>query len=192
LVRQAQIDPATDEARRARFPLGAALTFADLDEAGREPVLDALREAEPVSWIPALGGWLITGRQAAREFLTRPQVTVEAQENLVRASLGQMMLVVDGDEHARLRKSFDAHFKPGAIEDAFTDVIRHEATQLLDSMAPAGSAELGEAFAAPFAVRMTGRLLGLSLDSSCKTSGPNGGEDTKRPRYLTVGTGAVV
>lgn len=164
LVRQSEIDPAVDGERRARFPRGAALSYADLDEPGREEVLDALREVEPVSWSPALGGWLVTSRKAAREALSRPELTVEAEGNLVRSSLGEMMLVTDGAEHKRLRKAFDAHFKPGTIEAAFTEVVRREATRLLDEIAPAGGAELGESFAAPFAVRMAGRLLGIALE----------------------------
>jgi cytochrome P450 len=166
LVHQAQVDQATDEARRARFPAGAALTFADMEQAGHEPALDALREAEPVSWVPAIGGWLVTSRQAAREVLTSPVATVEAQENLVRASLGAMMLTSDGDEHARLRKPFEPPFKVSTVEQAFAEVIRGEATALLDGLAAAGSGEIGEQFAAPFAVRMAGRLLGISLEDT--------------------------
>ena len=163
LVQQAPVDPATDAARRARFPVGAALTFADLEEAGGEPALDALREAEPVSWVPALGGWLVTGRRAAREVLRSRAVTVEARENLVRASLGVMMLTSDGDDHKRLRRPFEPPFRVGTVERAFADVIRGEATALLDGLAATGSAEVGAEFAAPFSVRTAGRLLGLSL-----------------------------
>jgi len=36
---------------------GAALTLDDLTLAGREHVLDEVREHEPVTWMPALG-WL--------------------------------------------------------------------------------------------------------------------------------------
>jgi cytochrome P450 len=165
-VVQAQVDPATDAARRARFPAGAALAFADMEQAGHERALDALRDAEPVSWVPAIGGWLVTSRQAAREVLRNPVATVEAQENLVRASLGVMMLTSDGDEHARLRKPFEPPFKVSTVEQTFTDVIRGEATSLLDGLAAAGSGEIGEQFAAPFAVRMAARLLGISLQDT--------------------------
>jgi cytochrome P450 len=148
-VHQVQVDPATDAARRGRFPAGAALTFADMEEAGHEPALDALREAEPVSWVPAIGGWLVTSRPAAREVLRNPVATVEAQENLVRASLGVMMLTSDGDEHARLRKPFEPPFKLSTVEQTFAGVIRGEATSLLDGLAAASGGEIGEEFAAP-------------------------------------------
>jgi cytochrome P450 len=165
-VHQVQVDAATDEARRARFPMGAALTFADLEQPGREPALDALRDAEPVSWVPAIGGWLVTSRQAARDVLANPVATVEAEENLVRASLGVMMLSTDGDEHARLRKPFEPAFKITAVEQTFADVIRGEASSLLGELVSTGSGEIGERFAAPFAVRMAGRMLGISLENT--------------------------
>src|SRR5215204_5554051 len=50
--------------RAAAFPIGAAVTLAQL-EADPHAVLARLREHEPVSWLPALGGWLITRRDLA-------------------------------------------------------------------------------------------------------------------------------
>ena len=40
------------------FPLGASVTLEQL-ETDPHPVHAALREREPVSWLPALGGWLL-------------------------------------------------------------------------------------------------------------------------------------
>ena len=161
---QAVVGAELDAQRRARFPLGAALTLDDLSLAGREPVLDVLREHEPVSWVPALGGWLVTSRSAARVVLSpRTQATVEIDENLVRASLGPMMLTTDGDEHARLRGPFERPFKLGTVRERFGAAIVEEAMGLIDAIAPLGSAEIGARFAAPFAVGMAGRMLGLSL-----------------------------
>ena len=114
--------------------------------------------------MPALGGWLVTSRACARELLTSAAATVEAQENLVRASLGVMMLTSDDDEHARLRKPFESPFRISTVEATFADAIVTEASGLLDELVADGACELGEQFAAPFAVRMAGRLLGISLD----------------------------
>lgn len=169
LMSQAIVDPATASQRRDRFPLGAALAFEDLQDAGREPTLDALRESEPVSWVPALGGWLVTSRTGARAVLSpRTAMTVEVAENLVRASLGRMMLTTDADEHARLRRPFERPFKLGTVRDTFDDIIRDETETLLSVVAPAGRAEIGADFAAPFAVRMAGRMLGLSLGETAQ------------------------
>jgi cytochrome P450 len=172
VLRQVTITPEEDAARRDRFPAGADLTFADLEEAGREEALDRLREAEPVSWVPALGGWLVTGHAEVRQMLSpHTGATVEAEENLVRASLGRMMLTTDGDERARLRAPFERPFRMRDVGELFGEAVAVEADALLAGLVPAGSCELGEAFAAPFAVRMTGRVLGLSLDDVARIDG---------------------
>ncbi|MBI1350247.1 MAG: cytochrome P450 [Actinomycetales bacterium] len=167
LVTQAVVDESEDAARRERFPIGARVEFDDLLEAGKERVLDELRAREPVSWVPALGGWLVTGRDPARALLApRADITVESEQNLVRRSLGLMMLTSDADEHRRLRRPFEAPFKPRAVHELFADTVRREAGSLIDTFVAEGRCELGGSFAAPFAVRMAGRMLGLSLGDS--------------------------
>ena len=164
-MQQVAIDEAEDAARRTRFPAGASLEFDDLEAAGQEDVLDRLRETEPVSWVPALGGWLVTGYEAGRTVLgPRTGLTVEAQENLVRASLGHMMLTSDAPDHTRQRTPFERPFRMREVEGLFGEAVRDELDALLAAIVPAGECELGESLAAPFAVRMTARVLGLSLD----------------------------
>ncbi len=172
MLQQARITAAEDASRRERFPVGASIEFADLEEAGREAALDRLREAEPVSWVPALGGWLVTGYAEARQMLSpRLGLTVEAEENLVRASLGTMMLTTDGAEHTRLRAPFERPFRLRDVDELFGSAIAAEAADLLAGLVPDGRCELGREFAAPFAVRMTGRVLGLSLDDVARIDG---------------------
>lgn len=172
LLEQVEVGAAEDAARRARFPRGAAITFADLEEAGREGALDALRDAEPVSWVPALGGWLVTGHDVAREVLgPRLPMTMEAAQNLVTASLGRMMLTVDGAEHARLRAPFERPFRMRGVADLFGAAIAEEVAALVGAVVPDGSAEVVERIAAPYAVRMAGRVLGLALGDVARIDG---------------------
>jgi cytochrome P450 len=164
LLEQAEVDAGTDAARRERFPAGAAIAFSDLEDAGGEAALDRLREAEPVSWLPALGGWLVTGHAQARAALSpRAATTVEAEQNLVRASLGRMMLTSDAGEHTRMRAPFERPFRMREATELFGAAIAEAATELTDAVAPAGECELGADFAAPYAIRMAGHMLGLSL-----------------------------
>lgn len=172
-----QITISEEEAaqRRQAFPVGAAVTLADLEESGREHVLDDLREREPVTWLPALGGWLITKREPARQILLpKSDATVEAEQNMVRASLGRMMLTVDGEEHERYRQPFEVPFRARETERTYADPIRAYARELIAAMSvqPGGSAkpplsgtaELTESFAAPFAVGVAAQVIGLPLD----------------------------
>jgi cytochrome P450 len=172
LLQQAEVDAVEAAARQQRFPAGAEIEFADLEAAGGEPALDRLRRAEPVSWLPALGGWLVTGHAAAREALSpRTATTVEVEQNLVRASLGRMMLTSDAGEHTRMRAPFERPFRMRESGDLFGAAIAETADDLVGALAPAGECELGRDFAAPFAIRMAGRILGLSLGDAARIDG---------------------
>ncbi|MFM9133915.1 MAG: cytochrome P450 [bacterium] len=168
MLQQIDISQAEDVRRRRAFPVGASVTLADLEEAGREHVLDDLREREPVTWLPALGGWLITAREPARQILLpKSGATVEAEQNMVRASLGRMMLTVDGEEHDRYREPFEVPFRAREAERLFGDSIRAYARELIgriDEGSAREGVELTEAFAAPFAVGVAAQVIGLPLD----------------------------
>ena len=164
LVPQIVLEPDEESARAARFPVGASITFDDLTEHARIGALDRLREAEPVSWVPALGGWLVTSWELARSVLgRRDEFSVWAEPNLVRASLGVMMLTSQGDAHTRQRAPFDAPFRMRAVRDTFAEPIAARTDALLAALRPAGECELGAAFAGPFAVEVAADVLGLGL-----------------------------
>ncbi len=165
LVAQIELDEAEEASRRARYPLGAAIEFADLEEHGRITALDLLRASEPIAWVPALGGWLVTSYPLAREVLgPRGDFTVWAEPNLVRASLGVMMLTSSGASHERQRLPFDEPFRMRPVRDRFEDPVAERVGSLLDDLVPRGECELAGDFAAPFAIRVAGDILGLSLD----------------------------
>ena len=172
LVPQVELSEAEEEERRARFPAGAALEFADLEEQGRAGALDRLRTVEPVSWVPALGGWLVTSYPLGRNVLARTDdFTVWAQPNLVRASLGVMMLTSDPPEHERQRQPFDEPFRMRSVRERFEGRVSARVERLLDEIEPRGSCELVVDFAAPFAIGVAGDILGLSLDDVPKIQG---------------------
>jgi cytochrome P450 len=172
LVSQIELDEAEKAERRARFPRGAGIAFADLEEQGRAEALDRLREAEPVSWVPALGGWLVTSYALARNVLARTNdFTVWAEPNLVRASLGVMMLTSDPPEHHHQRAPFDEPFRMRSVRERFEGRVASRVDRLLEALAPRGSCELAVDFAAPFAIGVAGDILGLSLGDVPKIQG---------------------
>jgi cytochrome P450 len=153
-----------DEERRERFPLGADLTLDDLGSADLASLTARLRESEPISWVPSLGGWFISSHELARQLLRpRPEFTVLSQQNMVRASLGRMMLTTDGEEHDRLRAPFEEPFRPKDIAQRFSHTIDRLARGLLDQTEGLESIDLDTDYAAPFAVGMAAELLGLNL-----------------------------
>ena len=89
---------------RTRYPLGAGLTLAQLD-ADPHGVLARLREHEPVSWVPALDGWLVTRRDLCIEVMRDAAgFTVDDPRFSTARVVGPSMLSLDGDAHRRARR----------------------------------------------------------------------------------------
>lgn len=161
-VHAARISPEEARRRRDDFPAGRLIDFDTLERAGGEEVLDAVRESEPITWADPLGHWLVTGYELAREALRpRTPLTVDADCNVVRSALGECMLTVDGDEQRRMRTPFEEPFRMREVEPLYGAVIDGVADALIESFVGDGSCELGAAFAAPFAITVAGRIVGI-------------------------------
>jgi cytochrome P450 len=139
------------------------LTLDDLGSSDAARRLETLRHNEPVSWLGSLGGWLVTSRSLAREvLLPRDDVTVESTQNMVRASLGRMMLTVDEPAHGEMRGLFDDAFRPKAVQQRFSASCATLASSLIERW-PDGEIELSHSFARPYAIAMAAQVIGLDL-----------------------------
>ncbi|GLW66357.1 cytochrome P450 [Actinomadura rubrobrunea] len=146
----------------ARFPIGAAATVAEL-EADPHPLLARLRAHEPVSWLPALGGWLVTSRDLAVRVMREADVfTVDDPRFSTARVVGPSMLSLDGPVHARHRDPFARPLRPARTRARFTAFIEAEVARLVDGLAPAGRAELRGDLAGPLAVAVVAEALGLN------------------------------
>src|SRR5271165_2500343 len=89
--------------------------LADL-EADPHPALARLRAAAPVSWVPALGAWLVTGYDPAVEVLRDAGTfTVDDPRFSTAKVVGPSMLSLDGARHARHRAPFTRPFRADEI-----------------------------------------------------------------------------
>lgn len=148
--------------RDAEYPIGAATTVAELET---EPYarLAALREREPVSWLPALDGWLVTRRDLALAVMRDAEgFTVQDPRFTTAQVVGPSMLSLDGPEHARHRTPFVAPLRLGEVRRRLGDDVVRETDALLTRIGPAGAAELRRDFAGPLAASVVGRTLGLA------------------------------
>jgi cytochrome P450 len=153
--------PAELAAGRGAFPLGAAVTLADLDT-GLHPVLARLRAAEPVSWLPALGGWLVTSRELALRVLRDSAAfTVDDPRFSTARVVGPSMLSLDGAEHGRHRAPFSHGFSHRQVRSWLAGYVTAEADRLVTGLAPAGAADLRLGLAAPLAAAVMAQALGL-------------------------------
>lgn len=134
------------------FPLGATVTRQTL-EADLHGTLRRLREHEPVSWIPALRGWLVTRRDLAVDVVRDSErFTVDDPRFSTAQILGPSMLSLDGPEHSRHRTPFAHALRFARVRDHFVGVVEREARRLVDELAPAGSGDLRRGLAGPLAV----------------------------------------
>ena len=137
------------------------MTLAQLD-ADPHPVLASLREHEPVSWLPALGGWLVTRRDLAMGVMRDPETfTVEDPRFSTGQVVGPSMLTLEGAAHKRHRDPFARPFRLDAVRERFTGPVAAETDRLIDAVAPAGAAELRRELAGPLATAAVTHALGL-------------------------------
>ncbi|MCX5418927.1 cytochrome P450 [Streptomyces sp. NBC_00078] len=143
------------------FPLGAATTLAELAH-DPHPRLALLRAHEPVSWLPELGGWLVTRRDLALSAMRDAETfTVDDPRFSTAQVVGPSMLSLDGERHTRHREPFNAPFRPRQVRDGFATFIERETDRLVTALEPAGAAELRRVFAGPLAVAVVTEALGL-------------------------------
>ena len=151
----------TDAEPPAEFPIGAAITVAELDR-DPHPALARLRESEPVSWLPSLEGWLVTRHDLVLAAMRDAErFTVDDPRFSTAQVVGPSMLSLDGPEHDRHRAPFVGPFRAASVAGRFADPAAACAEQLIDAIAAAGRAELRRQFAGPMAASIVTQALGL-------------------------------
>ncbi|HTT52452.1 MAG TPA: cytochrome P450 [Streptosporangiaceae bacterium] len=145
------------------FPLGAGVRLEDLAGPGLHRVLARLRVAEPVSWLPVLGGWLVTRYDLATRVLRdSASFTVDDPRFSTARVVGPSMLSLDGAAHDRHRRPFSGPFSPAQVRGRLAGFVTAEAGRLVAGLRPDGQAELRRGLAGPLATVVVARMLGLA------------------------------
>jgi cytochrome P450 len=151
--------------RSSLFPLGATVTVATL-EGDPHPVLRRLRGREPVSWLPALDGWLVTRHDLSLRVMNDSGAfTVDDPRFSTARVVGPSMLSTDGAEHQRHRDPFSRAFRgaeAGARLEALVTGLAGRLVTALRTGPGTGGAELRRGLAGPLAVAVVADLLGLT------------------------------
>ncbi len=152
--------------RSARFPLGALVTVEALAD-DPYPIFHELRRAEPVTWAPRLGMWLLTRRDDIVTVLADwERFTTNSPESTIRDVFGSQMLTTDGDEQIRYKRRFIGPFRRGRLEENLLATVRGVLDELVaeleaDVDGDGGRADLRARIARPLSVRSICRVLGL-------------------------------
>jgi cytochrome P450 len=122
--------------------------------------LARLRAVAPVARVPAVGGWLVTGRAAALDVLRDPVTfTVDDPRFSTARVVGPSMLSTDGAEHGRRRDPYVAEFRKRVVTNRFGPFVTAMAQRLVDDLGP--EADLGPELASPLAAATVAETLGL-------------------------------
>jgi cytochrome P450 len=146
---------------RGQFPLGAAISLRDLDH-DPHPWLARLLDTEPVSWLPALNGWLVTRHDLTVAVMRDSATfTVDDPRFTTARVVGPSMLSLDGAAHGRHRAPFTNGFGRAEIHARLAAFVTAEADRLVAAMRPAGAADVRRGLAGPLAVAVVAEALGL-------------------------------
>jgi cytochrome P450 len=146
------------------FPAGASITAEDLS-ADPHPLLARLRQDEPVSWLPAVGGWLVTRADLVERVLLDPVAfTVDDPRFSTARVVGPSMLSLDGPEHRRHRDPFARALRESGVRKRALQSAATHSRRLVGRLAARGDrAELRRELAGPLAVSVMADLLGLDV-----------------------------
>jgi cytochrome P450 len=147
-----------------RFPVGAGVTLAEL-AGDPHPALRRLRATEPVSWLPALGGWLVSRADLAGQVVRDSRTfTVDDPRFTTARVVGPSMLSLDGAEHRRHRDPFATALRAPRTRARLAAAATAEADRLVAGLAARGTAaELRRGLAGQLAVAVMADMLGLDV-----------------------------
>ena len=145
------------------YPIGASI---DLESLSRDPfpIYARLRESEPVSFVPALGMYLITRYDDVRQVMEDDtNFVVGTEASVILDIFGKHMMTVEGTLHAQYRNAHQGFFLPPAIRATLEERIREHADRLIDGFEDSGEIELRSAFASRLPILTMLNLFGLDL-----------------------------
>ena len=149
--------------RARQYPLGDRIRLSELAE-DPYPHYRQLQEHEPISWVGDTQQWFVTRRQDVLDVLYDTETyTVASPQSLLRDTLGEMMLSLDGAEHRRQRAPFAEAYQPRRLRRLHTEDLHGLVDSLVAPLAARGQGELMSEFCDPLAIISVTQVLGLPL-----------------------------
>jgi cytochrome P450 len=133
---------------------------------------DTMRGLREESWIATSDfGFFVLDREAAGFFLRSRSATFPGiqmfellgiTEGALRDSLSRNILILSGEQHARLRKLVHPYFTPKAA-DRYRPAMREFLAELWEGVGARGSCDFVTDFAKPYPARMIATVVGAPL-----------------------------
>ncbi len=127
------------------------------------PDLKAMRATAPIAFVPQLGATLFTKRDDIAVCEKNIEVFSSDQPGgLMNVLMGQNMMRKDGGAHTAERKIFFPAVSPKAVRQVWTAEFQAHAENILEELAPAGSADLFPSYALPLSAEALKSMTGLT------------------------------
>ncbi|HET6714162.1 MAG TPA: cytochrome P450 [Actinomycetota bacterium] len=141
--------------------IGGTVTLEAL-ERDPYPIYTRLRDEEPVSFVPAVGLWLVTRHDDVKRVTNDPETFTAATEpSTLNRTMGKNMLGMEGPEQRWIRAITESPFRPRDVEERTQGMIPRLADELIDGFVERGQADLFHEYADPMSVRSLCFMLGL-------------------------------
>ncbi len=151
------------EDRRTRFPLGSQVRLQALSS-DPYPLLKALQEYEPISWVGDVQAWFVTRRaDCLTILLDSTTFSVASPVSLLEDTLGQTMLSTDGARQRQLRQPFNGPFAPKEVQAHMTAPLETYVSYLIETFIAREQADLKTAFADRLSLWTVMTVLGLPI-----------------------------
>ncbi|WP_103355858.1 cytochrome P450 [Amycolatopsis sp. CA-128772] len=140
-------------------------------EADPYPVYARLRRTEPVSWVPEVRQWLVTGWDDVHRVLTDGERFTTEQPGSPMLGLcgGTPLLMREGESHRDVRAAVEPGFEAERIGGFVDAVARPVACRVAAELRPAGRADVAADYFEPVAAIAVSALLGLGRDTGAET-----------------------
>ncbi len=149
--------------RARQFPLGDRIRLAQLAE-NPYPYYRQLQAREPISWVGETQQWYVTRREDILTVLyDTATYTVASPHSLLRDTIGEMMLSLDGEAHRCQRAPFAEAYQPRRLRRLHTEGISELVASLISQFAARGEGDLMSEFCDPLAIISVTQVLGLPL-----------------------------
>jgi hypothetical protein len=138
------------------------------------PVYHALREQDPVHWVEATGGWVVSRHDLIREIMTddvtygQEYVHREVSRNGEAVfeqpyfqMFSRMFFLMDREEHQRLRPLFARWFMGPARSRELAPMVERMTAEVLDGLEGRSEFDVISDFAYPIPLRVISGILGV-------------------------------
>jgi cytochrome P450 len=127
------------------------------------PDLARMRKQAPIAFVPQLGSTVFTRRDDI--FTQEKRIDVFSSHQpagLMNRLMGHNMMRKDGDAHMAERAAMFPSVSPRAVRGSWLEKFQAHADRILDTLAPAGGADLVKAFALPLSAECLKDITGLT------------------------------